>query len=137
MTNMKAAIIHNAGGPDVACGGLPGRQPTRSTGTSTLRVSLVNGETLTGSTESDVANENRNLAIVGRHGRWEVINFVNVTQVAPGVYDLVTLIHGNYGTVLNVANHEEGDIFVVLDGSERSIKHALVEVGATRYYEAV
>lgn len=63
--------------------------------------------------------------LAGKNAAWigpadgspgEVLQYVTATLVAPGVYDLSTLLRGRLGTEWAVADHGTGDRFVQLDG---------------------
>lgn len=74
---------------------------------SVVRVS-VSG-TLESKTELEVLN-GENVALLGD----EIIQFKNATLVSTGVYDLSGLLRGRIGTDWAMADHAEGDTFVLL-----------------------
>ncbi len=80
--------------------------------TSTARVYMRCG-TLSSVTETE-ALQGANTAVIGAHGRWEVINFVNATLVEEGVYDIDTFLRGRLGTEWAPGTHQLGDIFCML-----------------------
>lgn len=96
----------------------------------------VNG---TLSSISDVLFYNRTqLALVGIHGRWEVIAFQNAELEADGTYTLSTLMRGLKGTDAHVSTHAVGDYFILL--SATTIDRVLVdlaEIGVERVYKGV
>lgn len=102
---------------------------------STLNV-LVNGAL---SSVSDALFYNRTqLALVGVHGRWEIIAFQNAELESDGSYTIGTFMRGIKGTDHNVANHAIGDFFILL--SPTTIDRVLVdvaEIGTERVYKGV
>jgi hypothetical protein len=58
-----------------------------------------------------------NAAVVGVHGRWEIIQFRDAALVTAGIYDLSHLIRGRKGTEHNIANHAAGDGFYIIDSA--------------------
>jgi hypothetical protein len=58
-----------------------------------------------------------NLAALGAHGRWEIIQFKTATLNIDGTYTLSELLRGRYGTEHSVGNHAVGDTFVLLTES--------------------
>lgn len=80
-----------------------------------LNVNVRNGP-LTSVTEADInADPSLNLFALGAPGRWEYANFTTATLESDGTYTLSGFKRGRRGTEMNVANHEAGDIFVLLD----------------------
>jgi hypothetical protein len=110
--------------------------------TSTLTVTLDEGSdtTLTSSTKAAIeADQTINAAIVGVHGRWEVINYVTATFVSGTTWTLSGgMLRGQRGTEHNNGNHAAGDYFVLLrtTGIAR-IEGDATDVGAARYYKVV
>lgn len=102
---------------------------------NTLNVRVNN----TLSSVSDVLFYNRTqLALVGAHGRWEIIAFQNAELEADGTYTIRTFMRGIKGTDHNVANHAIGDYFILL--SQTTIDRVLVdvaEIGVERVYKGV
>lgn len=83
---------------------------------NTVTVQLLNGE-LESETELAVLN-GANAAAIGRHGRWEVIQWQTATLVAPRTYTLSNLLRGRKGTEWATGLHAVGDIFVALSQSD-------------------
>jgi hypothetical protein len=80
-------------------------------------VDIILGATamsLSNKTASEVLN-GQNWAAVGQHGRWEIIGFQTVTDNGDGTFTLSNLLRGLRNTHVNMANHETGDSFVILD----------------------
>lgn len=102
---------------------------------NTLNV-IVNG---TLSTVSDANFYNlEQLAIVGVHGRWEVIAFRDATLESDGSYTISHFLRGLRGTDHNMGNHAAGDNFIVLN--QTWIDRFLTDInedGESRYYKGV
>lgn len=56
-----------------------------------------------------------NAAAIGRHGRWEVVQFQTATQVSTTRWHLTTLLRGRRGTEWVMGTGEIGDTFVLLN----------------------
>lgn len=69
---------------------------------------------LTSATESELLN-GANTAAYGRNGRWEVIQFRDVTDNGDGTYTLSGIMRGRRGTDYAVDNHKSGDLLILLD----------------------
>jgi putative tail protein len=100
---------------------------------STVNVNLTQG-TLASDTEANVLN----MAALGVHGRWEVLQWQTATLEADGSYTLSNLLRGRKGTEHAVAAHQIGDTFVALSVS--SVNRAVMqsgELGLARTYKGV
>jgi hypothetical protein len=108
---------------------------------SILTVTLDDGSggTLSSATKAAIeANRYLNLAAVGVHGRWEVIQFATATLLTGSTYELTGLLRNLFGTEWTSADHEIGDSFVVLQPSGMMRSHGLTsDLGQTRYFKAV
>jgi hypothetical protein len=71
-------------------------------------------ETLLAScTESDML-DGANLAAYGANGRWELIQFMTVTENADGSYTLSNLVRARNGTDFAVDGHKIGDTLILI-----------------------
>jgi hypothetical protein len=103
---------------------------------NTLNVTLIDGS-LSSASELNVLN-GANAALVGAHGRWEVIQFETATLEADGSYTLAKLLRGRKGTEWAVGTHQAGDTFVLLTSNTLGrVDKSLNDIGATRNYKAV
>jgi len=105
---------------------------------NTVNISIFTPSgTLSSDTEANVLS-NSNLAAIGSHGRWELINFLDATLESDGTYTLSGLLRGRYGTDANTGNHQGNDYFVLLEASKLA-RPPLVEadIGLQREYRAV
>lgn len=97
----------------------------------------LNYGSLSSSTKQNVLN-GANAALIGEHGRWEVIQFVNATLNANGSYTIDTLLRGRLGTEMNTGNHKNGDHFILLDeNSIANIQSQANEIGIEYAYKFV
>jgi hypothetical protein len=81
-------------------------------GGNSVTVVMTSG-TLASDTEANVLS-GKNAGALGIDGRWEIIQWRTATLNIDGSYTLTNLLRGRHGTEHNVANHETGDLFVVL-----------------------
>jgi Putative phage tail protein/Hypothetical glycosyl hydrolase family 15 len=98
---------------------------------------IMTSGTLASDLEANVLS-GKNAAALGVDGRWEIIQWRTATLNIDGSYTLTNLLRGRHGTEHNVANHEAGDLFVVL--TPASIDRAgmnIGERGLARKYKAV
>ena len=103
---------------------------------NTVTVRLTQG-TLSSDTEANVL-AGSNAALLGLHGRWEVIQWQTATLNGDGTYTLSKLLRGRKGTDHSTANHAIADKFVRLTTStiDRAVA-ATSEIGLERHYKAV
>lgn len=108
---------------------------------SVLTVTLDDGSggTLSSATKAAIeANRSLNLAAVGVHGRWELLQFATATLVTGTTYQLTGLLRNLFGTEWASASHATGDSFVLLQSSGMfRVPGAVSDLGQTRYYKAV
>lgn len=105
--------------------------------TSTLDVTLIDEEsTLTSVSDADLL-AGVNAAVVGVHGRWEILAFGTVEQLGARRYRLSHLLRGLKGTEWAVPLHRAGDIFVVLDSSLRRVNDEFGDLDVQRSFRAV
>jgi hypothetical protein len=78
-----------------------------------------------------------NAAAIGADGRWEVIQFRDVSVDTSGVYTLTGLLRGRRGTEWAIGLSQIGDQFVLLDGAVERVSLNLAGVGAVRAHKAV
>ena len=105
--------------------------------TSRLNVRLTGDAALSSATETAVLN-GANAALVGAHGRWELIQWLTATLEIDGTYTLSDLLRGRKGTEHAAASHAIGDAFVVPEESTmRQIAVSTNELNAARQYKAI
>lgn len=79
-----------------------------------------------------------NAAAIGGHGRWEIIQFKNATNVVANVWRLTGLLRGRRGTEHNISKSRAGDRFALLTpGSAVRLPLQPSDIGAVRFYKAV
>lgn len=101
-----------------------------------VEVDMLNGA-LESRTEEAVLN-GANAAAIGAHGRWEIIQFLDATQVSETRWQLSGLLRGRRATEHNIDSSAAGDYFVMLSaGGVVRLPLQLSEVGTTRLYRAV
>jgi len=101
----------------------------------TLSVRMVRG-TLESKTELEVLN-GANAAVIGAHGRWEVIQWRDATLEPDGTYTLSHLLRGRLGTEHKTAAHVADDGFVVLDNSLLRAYQNAASLNIQFWYKAV
>ncbi len=70
------------------------------------------------------------LAVQGKDGNWEVLQFRDVSLVSPGVYDLTNLLRGQYGTEDALDDPVAAGARVVrLDGGQVQVTMSQDEIG--------
>lgn len=146
------AVIHRSsdGGAtfaqdaSVVTAGVVGRlQTTLPAGISTtwdfenvIEVRLISG-TLESRTEEAVL-QGANAAAIGAHGRWEIVQFLNATQVSTDVWQLSGLLRGRRATEHHIGTSFAEDLFVMLSvGGLIRLSLQIAEIGAARVYRAV
>lgn len=102
---------------------------------SSVTVVMKSGSALTSVTDTQLFN-GANLAIIGKPGRWEVIQFRGATLIAANTYQLSGLLRGRRGTEWATGTHQVGDVFILagLTGWNRVVLGA--DVGLQRQYKA-
>lgn len=104
---------------------------------SVLTVRMTNG--MLASCTFDELLSGANVAAVGAEGRWEVLQFMTVTQVGTGtLYQLSGLARGRRGTEHNIGLGVTGDQFVLLSsgGLSRAVG-AVTDVGEEFLFKLV
>lgn len=107
---------------------------------NSVTVTLANSDLTLASSTHDAMYEDEdiNAALIGAHGRWELIRFRTPTLVSSGVYRLTGLMRGLKGTEFAIADHAAGDTFVLLtDSGLLRVSQLSAEIGAVRYFKAV
>lgn len=101
---------------------------TVNVGTATLS-SITRDVLLTGTT---------NAALVGVHGRWEVIKFQRADDLGDGRYILSGLLRGLQGTEWAAGLHQSGDTFLLM-GTSGTLRPNFDagSIGQTKAYKAV
>jgi hypothetical protein len=106
---------------------------------NTVTVTLGAGMSLSSSTRAAMyADETVNVALIGAHGRWELVRFRTATLSAPGVYVLSGFLRGEAGTEFAMDTHEAGDTFILAaDNGLLSVSQLVSEIGVVRYFKIV
>ncbi len=103
---------------------------------NSLRVRFDGG--LPANTTDDGLQRGENTAVLGAHGRWEVLQFRDAALVSGTTYDLTHLIRGGLGTEYAVSTHAAGDGFFVLDAATvRRETHEQTQLDAAVDYKGV
>lgn len=103
---------------------------------SALTVNLSRG-TLSSATETAVL-DGANAALIGAHGRWELIQFQTATENLDGSWTLSNLLRGRKGTEWAAALHTSSDR-VIFPSANTLTQSALTssDLAAARLYRAV
>ena len=103
---------------------------------NSVTIALDSGGPLISATTDQVLNGS-NTAVIGAPGRWEVINYRDVTLIAADTYTLSGLLRGRRGTEWATGAHEAGDVFIRASVStwQRTGADAS-EIGVARTYKA-
>jgi hypothetical protein len=107
---------------------------------STLTVTLDEGAggTLSSATKAAIeADRSLNLAAIGVHGRWELVQFATATLTTGTTYTLSGFLRNLFGTEWANADHAAADSFVLLTPALGRISGTVADLGQTRYYKAV
>lgn len=108
---------------------------------SVLTVTLDDGSgsTLSSATKTAIeANRAFNLAAVGTHGRWELVQFATATLLTGTTYELRGILRNLFGTEWANDSHTAADSFVMLHANGMTrVPGAVSDLGQTRYYKAV
>lgn len=101
-----------------------------------LTVFLQSGELA--SCTTDEYYNNANVALIGAHGRWEVVAFRDAVENADGSYTVSHITRGRRNTDVNVGTHQAGDTFIFLESAAlEGLQHALAELDTLYYYKGV
>jgi hypothetical protein len=107
---------------------------------STLTVTLDEGSggTLSTATKTAIeADRSLNLAAIGVHGRWELVQFATATLTTGTTYTLTGFLRNLFGSEWANADHAAADSFVLLTPALGRIAGTVADLGQTRYYKAV
>jgi len=101
--------------------------------TNSVTVRLAGPGSLASSTEAAVIQDrNINRAVLGREGRYEVLQFITATALGDGRYTLTGLLRGRRGTNYAIGNHASGDLFAVLaPATAIRLFYASTDIGET------
>jgi hypothetical protein len=103
---------------------------------NSVTVVLTSGGPLVSATADQVLNGS-NTAVLGAHGRWEVINFKIATLTATDTYLLSGLLRGRRGTEWATGTHVAGDAFIVASTTTwQRPNPGSAEIGLARLYKA-
>jgi hypothetical protein len=103
---------------------------------NTLTIRMYTG-TLSSATETSVL-DGANAALVGAHGRWELIQYQIAVQNSDGTWTISNLLRGRRGTESAIALHTIGDTIVLLsEATISACKMTEAELNADRVYKAV
>jgi len=101
-----------------------------------LNVMMQAGATLSSATELAVL-DGANAALLGAHGRWELIQWLTATLESDGSYTLSNLLRGRKGTEHAASSHVIGDTFIVLSAATlQQLAVTTSELNAERLYKA-
>lgn len=101
---------------------------------STVSIKMTSGAALASVTQDQVLN-GANLAVIGKPGRWEVIQFKTAVLTAPGTYQLSGFLRGRRGSEWATGTHQVGDSFILANvNAWRRITDG--DVGLPRMYKA-
>lgn len=79
-----------------------------------------------------------NIAAIGVHGRWEIVQFVNAEEISANRWRLTTLLRGRRGTEHFVGTSEVNDSFVLLSGPGIvRLPLSTAQIGMAMTYRAV
>jgi hypothetical protein len=141
VTYARVADVENIATAGVCDSELPAFDGWGWDNSSVLTVTLDDGSggTLSSATKAAIeGSRSLNLAAVGVHGRWELIQFATATLLTGTTYELTGLLRNLFGTEWANADHEAGDSFVLLQANGLArIPGAVSDLGQTRYYKAV
>lgn len=104
--------------------------------TTVIQVQLLSGTQLESVTEEQLL-AGANAAVIGAHGRWEIIQFRDATLVTGDVWQLSGLWRGLNGTDANVSTTVSGDTFVLMDSAVVRLPATLSDVGIARQLKSV
>lgn len=103
---------------------------------NSVTVVLTAGGPLISATADQVLNGS-NTAVLGAHGRWEVINYKTATLTATNTYLLSGLLRGRRGTEWATGTHAAGDAFVLASLTTwQRAPMSTGEIGVSRLYKA-
>lgn len=103
---------------------------------NTIEVEMLSG-TLESRTEEAVI-AGANAAAVGAHGRWEIVQFLNATQISDTRWQLSGLLRGRRATEHHIGTSVLADFFVMLSaGGVVRLPLQIADIGAARIYRAV
>jgi hypothetical protein len=107
---------------------------------NTVTVTLASGSApLASSTHAAMyADASINAALIGAHGRWELVRYREAELVGTRTYRLSGLMRGLQGTEFAIDTHAEGDSFVLAaDSGLLRVTQLAAEIGVLRYFKAV
>lgn len=136
-SNSLSTLASNAATVGIVNNTLAWGDPKGWDKSSYLEVQLLNGETLSSSTELNVLN-GANAALVGTHGRWELLQFTNAVLNIDGTYTLTDLLRGRRGTEHAISYHAQYDTFILLNNTSiQKLICPISELNSSRLYKAV
>jgi len=101
---------------------------------STVSIKMTSGAALASVAQDQVLN-GANLAVIGKPGRWEVIQFKTAVLTAPGTYQLSGFLRGRRGSEWATGMHQIGDSFILANvNAWRRVSDG--DVGLPRLYKA-
>lgn len=105
---------------------------------NTVNIQLYDEDnmSLSSATEAQVLN-GANVAVIGAHGRWEIIQFQTATLEGDGTYTLSGLLRGRKGTDWATGQHQTGDTFVLLTTNIIRIDLNADDIGLELNYKLV
>jgi hypothetical protein len=102
---------------------------------------VIDVEMISGTLESrteDAVISGANAAAIGAHGRWEIVQYLNATQISATRWQLSGLLRGRRATEHHIGTSAVDDLFVVISaGGMVRFPLQLAEIGLTRIYRPV
>lgn len=101
-----------------------------------VNVRLLTG-TLSSSTEDGVI-AGANLALLGVHGRWELLHFRDSVLEANGTWTLRSFLRGCFGTEYSIDKHAANDVFILVTSTSLlHVKQAIGDLNLALKYHAL
>ena len=85
---------------------------------STVIVRMRNGIPSSVTKDVMLGDKTINSALIGVNGRWELVQFMTVTDNGDGGYTLSGFIRGQNGTEWAIGTHDTNDLFIMMDSSK-------------------
>lgn len=101
-----------------------------------IQVQLLSGVQLESATEEQLL-AGANAAVIGAHGRWEIIQFRDATLASGDIWELGGLWRGLNGTEANMASTGAGDTFVLIDSAIVRLPATQSDIGVARPLKSV
>lgn len=103
---------------------------------NTIEVEMLSGSLESRTEEAVIAGANA--AAIGVNGRWEIVQFLNATQISDTRWQLSGLLRGRRATEHHIGASVLGDFFVMLSaGGVVRLPLQISDIGVARIYRAV